>query len=76
MTFKMRAWQADPISLDDDSNHSAREGRGNRAPQPSRSLPRFAQGECGAEPVPLPGAPLRENQGHETDPLRGGSAPH
>jgi hypothetical protein len=28
---------------------------------------RFAQGERGAEPVPLPSAPLRENQGHETD---------
>jgi hypothetical protein len=28
---------------------------------------RFAQGERGAEPVPLPSAPLRENQGHEPD---------
>jgi hypothetical protein len=28
---------------------------------------RFAQGERGAEPVPLPSAPLRENRGHETD---------
>ncbi len=32
-----------------------------------RSPLRFAPGECGAEPVPLPVAPLRENQGHETD---------
>ena len=28
---------------------------------------RFAHGERGAEPVPLPSAPLRENQRHETD---------
>ena len=28
---------------------------------------RCAHGERGAEPVPLPSAPLRENQGHETD---------
>jgi hypothetical protein len=28
---------------------------------------RFAPGERGAEPVPLPSAPLRENQGHEPD---------
>ncbi len=36
-------------------------------PLNSSFSPRYAWGERGAEPVPLPAAPLRENQGHETD---------
>ncbi len=39
------------------------------APPLTRNVPHSAslRGERGAEPVPLPVAPLRENQGHETD---------
>ncbi len=38
-----------------------------RSPLASRSPFAERRENAGAEPVPLPSAPLRENQGHETD---------
>ncbi len=51
------------------SSNIAFERDAPKAARPSTLRSPFAslRENAGAEPVPLPSAPLRENQGHETD---------